>query len=195
MAAGQGVPKTLILLSIALLGSLAACSSAGSPTGSPGAPSAHPAASTAFSPAPTRAGSATPTVPAARTPSPAPTLSKWKAFQEKTVAYAKIAPDFRSMMSLWAAGNIAAAKEIATRLQSTSVEMAAWLDANPPDECYRPSWTPYRAAVDLIAAGVAGYLADDIATGSSKLSAGGSKLIEAGGTIMDSGDRCRAAGG
>jgi hypothetical protein len=98
------------------------------------------------------------------------------------------------MGNLWAAGSIAAAKEIATRLRSTSVEMAAWLDANPPDECYRPSWTPFRDATDLVAAGAAAYLADDIATGSANLSAGGSKLIEAGGTIMDSGDRCRAAG-
>jgi hypothetical protein len=184
MTTWRGVPKILILLSIALLGSLGACS--GSQPGSPGAPSALPAAPTAFSPAPTQAGSATPT---------APNLSKWEAFLQKSREYAKIVADVRSMTSLWAAGDIAAAKESAARLRSTSVEMTAWLDANTPDECYRPSWTPLREAADLIAAGAAGYLADDIATGAAKLSAGGYKLLEAGGTIMVSGDRCQAAGG
>ncbi|TAK01272.1 MAG: hypothetical protein EPO36_05870 [Chloroflexota bacterium] len=107
------------------------------------------------------------------------------------MAYTAMSPQISDLLSKSASGDTSAAKQIASVLKPASEELVAWLDANPPDDCYLASWEPLRDGAELVAAGAGAYLVDDATTGSEKLMAGGSKLVDAGGTISDSGDRCR----
>ena len=182
MPSRRGVP---IALPFVFAAALAACSGGPAATTSP-ISSAAPATGV-----PSEVASLVPSTPSETA---AADLTKWEAFQAQAQAYTKISSDVTDLTSLLTSGDTAGAKATETKMKTMSDALVAWLDANPPDECYRPSWEPLRAAAVLISTGASGYLAGDVQAGSDGLFAGGDKLIDAAGTIMDSGDRCRAAG-
>jgi hypothetical protein len=100
--------------------------------------------------------------------------------------------DVQAMTQQLVDGDKSAASATASKLHDQVAEYLAWLDANPPDACYQPSWDLLHAALTDALAGTAAYAAGDFEGGSDDLMSGGSKMIDAGSTISDSGDRCRS---
>jgi hypothetical protein len=182
----------LILAGSLVLGG-AGCSAAGASAPPDSQPASVPAATEG---APASAMPAATPVESTAQPMPGSSeSSNWAAFKDRVMAYTAMSPQISDLLGKWAAGDTTAAKQIASVLKPASEELVAWLEANPPDACYRASWEPLREGADLVAAGASAYLADDATTGSEMLMAGGSKLVDAGSTISESGDRCRGTAG
>lgn len=119
--------------------------------------------------------------------------SNWVAFREKILPFTTtFSKDVQAMTQQLIDGNKAGASATASKLHDQIADYLAWLDANPPDACYQPSWDLLHSALEDALAGTAAYAAGDFEGGSDDLMNGGSEMIDAGSTISDSGDRCRS---
>ena len=173
------------LLVVACSGSSTSASPAAT-TAASGSPAASTEASTEPSAGPT-------TEPAASATSDDSGSSNWVAFREKILPFTStFSTDVQAMTQQLIDGDKAGASATASKLHDQIAEYLAWLDANPPDACYQPSWDLLHAALDDALDGTAAYAAGDFEGGSDKLMSGGSEMIDAGSTISESGDRCRS---
>jgi hypothetical protein len=179
----RGASHFVLVIGLGLL--VVACSGS-STSGSPAATTGSPAASTEASTEPTGA-------PAASATSDDSASSNWVAFREKILPFTStFTTDVQAMTQQLIDGDKAGASATAAKLHDQIAEYLAWLDANPPDACYQPSWDLLHAALEDALAGTEAYAAGDFEGGSDDLMSGGSEMIDAGSTIQDSGDRCRS---